>query len=491
MIAEIRVHPAINQLVNNPLMLTAICILYHDDKELPGQRAELYKKFIDNMLYRRFPESEKVYTYLKKLAFTMHTGRVRGRDKSLCIETLSDVYTRNKGEKKDDYKKRLIQVFDDIESKCGLLKIEGGEYLFWHLSFQEFLTALYTVDNSRDYSEAINTYWEDDWHKEVIDLYLGYLSIDNKTWANGILSDTINAEDKHPFKKWFLAAESLVDIHKDRREPDVEEKAKQCLMRIIETEIDPKILFQAGESLGWLGDIRNLEAFVPKEAGKYNLEELGEVDIKPFEIGQYPVTNDWYARFIKEDGYKNEAYWSDEGKKWLKKKGQKQPGFWDYHKWKCPNSPVIGVCWYEADAFCRWLTLRNSDGHIYRLPTEQEWQAAAAGKEARKYPWGNDWDKNRCNNRETGIGKTSPVGIFKKGRTPEGAYDLSGNVWEWTSSDYVKKLNKADFKLNGKEYPILRGGSWLSYTVYCRCLIRYFVNPFDSTNLFGFRCART
>jgi predicted NACHT family NTPase len=153
-------------------MLTAICILYHDEKELPGQRAELYKKFIDNMLYRRFPDSEKVYTFLKKLAFTMHLSKVRGMDKSRCIEALSGVYIQKEDEEKDDHQKRLVQVFNDIESKCGLLKLEGGEFLFWHLSFQEFLTALYIVDNSRDYSKAIKSYWEDDWYKEVIDLYI-------------------------------------------------------------------------------------------------------------------------------------------------------------------------------------------------------------------------------------------------------------------------------------------------------------------------------
>jgi formylglycine-generating enzyme required for sulfatase activity len=492
MIGEIRVHPAINQLVHNPLMLTAICILYHDEKELPGQRAELYKKFIDNMLYRRFPDSEKVYTFLKKFAFTVNSSRVRGRDKSLCIEALSGVYIQKEDENKEDYYKRLAQTFDDIEAKCGLLKLEGGEFLFWHLSFQEFLTALYIVDNSRDYSEAIKLYWGDDWYKEVIELYIGYLSIDNKTWANGIVSDTLNAADKSPFKKWLLAAESLVDMNRDRRELEVEEKAKQRLLNIIETENDPKILFQAGENLGWLGDIRNLEGFIPVESGKYNLEELEEVDIKPFEIGQYPITNIWYSRFVKEGGYTNEVYWCEEGKKWLKNEGQKQPRYWDYHRWKCPNLPVVGVCWYEADAFCRWLTLTLKDGHIYRLPTEQEWQAAA-GKEGRKYPWGEKWDKNRCNNGETGIGKTSPVGIFEKGRTPEKVYDLSGNVWEWTSTVYKNKQKKVDFNLGAvfEEGPVIRGGFWYYSSETCRCAIRTFFNPDNRALIIGFRCART
>lgn len=481
MIGEIRVHPAINQLVDNPLMLTAICILYHDEKELPGQRAELYKKFIDNMLYRRFKESEKVYTFLKILAYEMHQKRVRGIDKSSCIEILSRVYLKKEQEKKEEYHKRLDKTFDDIESKCGLLKLESGEFSFWHLTFQEFLTALHIVDTSRDYSKAIGSYLRDDWYKEVIELYIGYLSIDNKTWANGIIADIINSKDQSPFKKWLLASTSLVDIHKDRREEDVKGAVKKCMVKIIEAEKDPKVLLQAGENLGWLGDTRDLEEFVAVEGGIYNLEELGEVDIKPFEIGKYPVTNDWYARFMAEEGYLQKEFWSKEGFKWLEKKGQKQPLYWDEHKWKCPNSPVVGVCLYEADAFCRWLTLIRNDGHTYRLPTEQEWQAAAAGKEGRIYPWGNDLGKNKCNNYETDIKKTSPVGIFENDLTIEGVYDLGGNVCEWTSSFYDKD----------KDYYVVRGGSWDDLAEFSRCAIRLRVVPYSWVNLIGFRCART
>jgi predicted NACHT family NTPase len=146
-----REHPSIDVLTDNPLMLTAICILYHDGKELPGQRAELYKKFLISLLYKRFPDYEKVYDFLKTFAFKMHSAGARSADRAFAVGVLRSVYKRQDGESEEDYRKRTERLFDEIEPRCGLLKFESGQHLFWHLTFQEFLTAVYIVDNSTDY----------------------------------------------------------------------------------------------------------------------------------------------------------------------------------------------------------------------------------------------------------------------------------------------------------------------------------------------------
>ncbi len=90
----------------------------------------------------------------------------------------------------------------------------------------------------------------------------------------------------------------------------------------------------------------------------------------------------------------------------------------------------MGVCWWEADAFTRWLTSNQNDGYTYRLPDENEWEAAAAGFEQRQYPWGKEWDSAKCNTSENKIGKTTSVGIFAQGETPRSVAELAGNVWE-------------------------------------------------------------
>jgi len=136
--------------------------------------------------------------------------------------------------------------------------------------------------------------------------------------------------------------------------------------------------------------------------------------------------------------------------------------------------PVVGVSWYEANAYCRWLTeqLRapRDTQHVShctfyawrdgepealdlqpetltaRLPTDQEWTAAAGGEAGDRYPWGPEWHESCANTGEGGISGTTPVGMYPSGQSPLGVWDMAGNVWEWLASQ-------------GEECP-LRGGSW-------------------------------
>lgn len=295
-----------------------------------------------------------------------------------------------------------------------------------------------------------------------------------------------------PFKRWRLAGRALVDIPKDRRQKEVIAVVVRRMVEAVEAGADPSALGDAGEILGRLGDPRDLQTFVPIQGATYTFKGRGRVKVGPFEFGRYPVTNSWFNTFIKAGGYQRLDYWSEEGRKWLSSSGGCQPPFWQERRWNCPNAPVIGVCWYEADAFCRWLTMTKRDGHTYRLPDENEWEAAGAGKDGREYPWDNVWKEGCCNTAESKIGKTSPVGIFKTGETPEGIADMAGNVWEWTASDYHSGRQLSDFTFDekiqelreeslrehdekkidefyeklrekGRQLPVLRGGSWRSW----------------------------
>ncbi|CAB1063715.1 hypothetical protein D1BOALGB6SA_8499 [Olavius sp. associated proteobacterium Delta 1] len=513
MIGEINAHPTIGKLIDNPLMLTAVCILYQDDKELPGQRAELYKKFIDNMLYRRFDEPERVHQFLKHLAYEMHSQRKRSIDRNFAIRILTALNARRKEGKDQGLKNRMDQLFDDIESRCGLLKFENSQYSFWHLTFQEFLTADYISDNSSDHIAAIHSYWGKEWWEESLELYIGYLSIEHMRTANDIIAMALKSADGANFARWRLAARSLLDIHQSRRDSQVVDQAGNRLLEIIDRGAQPKALADAGETLGWLGDPRNLAIFVSIEGGEYDLEELGKHTVEPFEIAKYPVTNSWFGEFIKAGGYEAESLWSPQGQKWLREKKPRQPAFWDERRWKCPNAPVVGVCWYETDAFCRWLTAEQKDGHTYFLPSEVQWQAAAAGKDKREYPWGKEITPDHCNYSDTKLEKTSAAGIFKIGQTPEEMADLAGNVWEWTTSDYHRKQQMKDFEYDAsiekllegekgvdaylkaledkkRQLPVLRGGSWINTARDCRSAVRDDGDPSDRYHFIGFRCAR-
>ncbi len=526
MLGEMKTHEAIDVLKDTPLMLTAICLLYHDNKELPGQRAELYKKFIEYLLYRRFDNPEKVLSFLKKIAWTMHVdekNNVRTINHKDALNILAEFFPAGENELPEMHCNRLKKEFDTIEPNCGLLRLENGMYEFWHLTFQEFLTAMYLADSVRDnVSEAVKEYWQVEWWHEVIELYVGYLSIQSAGMANGISQKIFEKKDTSPYVRWRLAAKALLSIHVDRRELEITKLATKHLGDILVSEAQPVARLDAGQLLGRLGDPRNLRQFIPIAGGSYTIQKK-PITLAPFEVAQYPVTNAWFAEFIRDNGYSNHQYWTKEGRRWLDTAKVKEPRLWQERTWNCPNAPVVGICWYEATAFVRWLSALD-ETNTYYLLTEEQWQAAATGKDNREYPWKGDWQEDYCNTKECDLEQISPVGMFPYGKTPEGVAEMTGNVWEWTSSNYhseqlyedflydeeMDKLNEQyqlavdkdeeerlrniiveKWQENDRQLPVLRGGSWLNYRSYARCAFRFRYFPFLRINNVGFRCART
>jgi formylglycine-generating enzyme required for sulfatase activity len=152
--------------------------------------------------------------------------------------------------------------------------------------------------------------------------------------------------------------------------------------------------------------------------------------------------------------------------------------------------PVVGIGWHEARAYCAWLSVQT--GQSYRLPSEVEWEAAASGNEARRYAWGKQFDTSHCNTFESHVRGSTPVGVFPEGETPEGLAEMTGSVWEWTSSLYRPYHYRADDGRedaeNAGDPRVLRGGSWSSLRVSCRCAYRYGDSPVNrpAISVFGF-----
>ena len=171
-----------------------------------------------------------------------------------------------------------------------------------------------------------------------------------------------------------------------------------------------------------------------------------------------------------------------------------EPRFWQDVAYKNLSQPVVGVCWYEAMAYANWLA--SATGQPYRLLTEPEWEwAARRGK--RPFPWGNDWDTGKLNSLEgeDRVMRTTPVGAYPQGATPEdGIFDLSGNVWEWTATKYAAYPYKLEADLenpNATGLRIVRGGGWAANRKMVRCAFRYWYTPWDWDDNNGFRLART
>ena len=134
------------------------------------------------------------------------------------------------------------------------------------------------------------------------------------------------------------------------------------------------------------------------------------------------------------------------------------------------DHPVVLVNWYDAKAYAKWVG--------GQLPTEQEWEKAARGIDGRIYPWGDEWYSNRCNTQKTGIKGSTSVGQFSpQGDSPYGCVDMSGNIWEWTSS----------WEDEDETLRVLRGGSWDEYISFARVICRDFSATNLRTNVVGFR----
>lgn len=241
------------------------------------------------------------------------------------------------------------------------------------------------------------------------------------------------------------------------------------------------------------------------------------VTVDDFRIGHYLITNAQYEAFIDAGGYGEaglERWWTPAGReawrgghieRWTPEgwvASDTLPGRWPDRRLNARNAPVVGVSWFEAVAYCNWLTdalrdMGHLDGdHVVRLPTEPEWEYAAGGPTRCTYPWGNDWNPDALNWAGGGIGRPSAVGAFPAGATPAtGLLDMAGNVWQWCQSrwgDYPYEQSRESLdseRQEGLYEPrCVRGSSWANVPGDARCAARYgFDANYGSLNRAGFR----
>lgn len=320
--------------------------------------------------------------------------------------------------------------------------------------------------------------------------------------------------------------------HLLEREPDengwFRTKIRKELLTIIKGQTHlPKERIRAGEVLAQLGDPRfepetwylpkgEIFGFVEIHASGFLMGSLNPVskqeavcespqhriELPSFYINRYPVTVAQYEAFLEKTSKRKH----------------------DAKQNTCGNYPVTDISWYDAVQYCRWLTdtLRKSpktppsiarllNGYkdqacwIITLPSEAEWEKAARGKaDARVYPWGSHVDPNLASFAETGIGKVCPVGCFPEGSSPFDIQDLSGNIWEWTRSNWGTNMDRPDFQYpynlqDGREdfetfsgtLKVIRGGSFLNSREDIRCSHRGAELPTIKGERIGFRTVIT
>ena len=230
--------------------------------------------------------------------------------------------------------------------------------------------------------------------------------------------------------------------------------------------------------------------------------------------GKFPMSVSGFREFVHATSYVTRAetegwcwVWNVEGEKWEKS---------EEASWKHPlgnrnsvesieHDPVIQVCWYDAIAFCEWLNQYHiqklPQGYHFRLPSEAEWEKAARGPNGNEWPWGNWFDAQLCNSRESGRLRTVKVGSYSpQGDSVYGVADMSGNIWEWTITLWGDDRDNPTFvypyrQHDGREnlsagenfYRIVRGGSYKDDPKNVRSAIRDLDPPHYSLSNLGFR----
>jgi formylglycine-generating enzyme required for sulfatase activity len=210
--------------------------------------------------------------------------------------------------------------------------------------------------------------------------------------------------------------------------------------------------------------------------------------IPEFEIGGAPVTVSQYSVFLESGGPQERGWWDDEGWDWLQgglegwgRENRLQPDRWTIQH-RRPFHPVVSITWYEAKAYCAWLSGRTKQ--VVRLPEEQEWERAARGDDSRPFPWGEEFGTGITNTIESNRRDTVPAASMEEDRSPFGALEMAGNVQEWTASDYLP--------LKDEIYPpgklkIARGGSYNDTSFGARTSYRRAYPPGFFFPFLGFR----
>ncbi|MBI1786312.1 MAG: SUMF1/EgtB/PvdO family nonheme iron enzyme, partial [Acidobacteria bacterium] len=508
----VRARPDLRKVARNPVMLTALAVVQWNEKRLPEQRADLYESVLTWLARARADrpgrlKPEQCLERLRQLALAMQ-DHPEGRQVQVPRRWAADA---------------LVPPFPDVqeaevflrqeEEDSGIIVGRGDEERFWHLSFQEYLAAreIGGLGDSQIRGRVIDSgrLYQPEW-REVMLLLAGVLQKQGRAKVDslfGAVLDEVGATLPERAKCAGLAGAMLRDLApagyglKDPRYTAILEAVMGIFDAKRSEKIDIRVRIEAAEALGQAGDPRlDQENWVPIPGGvfwmgaqkkkpsarNYDKEAFPDevpvrkVTLDDYRIGRYPVTVHEYAKFVDDGGYFNDRWWRAGGFGKFE-----EPEAWVVQL-EHPNRPVTRVGWYEAAAYCAWAK--------GRLPTEAEWERAARGPGGTKYPWGDEEiDVSRANYSYSRIEHPTPVGLYPKGRSPEGVDDLIGNVVEWCA-DWFGPYPAGDARNplgpDKGTRKVVRGASFYDGARILRAASRIrFVPDYRFVNS-GFRCVR-
>jgi formylglycine-generating enzyme required for sulfatase activity len=542
-------NPQLTEIAGTPLFCAALVQVYkYHGAELPQRRVDVLAEIVDLLLghwhaQQRVPEAHKLaqedgtdrlyrdvkdavdhkLRRLSHLAFYMVDQAHQAEIKAETAQLVLAEYLQQRERVSDAEKAwRWAQNFlANSHERSGLLvETNPDTYAFVHLNFLEYLAATALANRPSQLVPTVLSHLDDSWWEQVILLTGAHDKTPDETRENMIceMLDLAQAQE-YGESKWVRALTMAGWLARDMgghlAGPEHQAVEDALYQAMTDPDLSPKTRADLADVLDALWLPPDLATFIP-------------IGTPPqFWIGKYPVTNAQYQRFLEAPDFAEKGYWSafpkysepenyteigdwgEEGWKWLQARQQDKddspdgkrvlPRYWNDPRLGISRRgvPVVGITWYEANAYCKWLQvhwaeLEEAQLNPFpalreaRLPLEHEWEQAAGGiKPEGRYAWDEPGKATsekqeiirRANVDVSGIDRTTPVGMYLLGASRNGIFDLSGNVWEW----------QANYSSESRKYLALRGGSWLNHLSSARVSERYHYAPDDSWLDSGFR----
>ena len=520
-----------------PVLLQIMAILWKEREVLPATRVELYEAALGYILdyrdrQRGIEPLLKARDALRVLApvslwmqETLKTDEVKQeamqQQMQLELKTLTKLYSA------EEFCRNLVD-------RAGLLvEYRDKEYLFRHKSFREYMAGLQLLKEcSKERRTTLAGYFGDDWWNEPLRFFIGQADAATfDAFMRELFNSPVSAEMTQKQQDLLItliqeAPQISFDALRSKlMEPETTLNRQRYLLQCInaigqlEAHTDAIEVVKQFNASGLSREQKVVAEIVKDPLGAeyilikggtftYSLTRKQET-VPDLYVAKFTVTNKMYSRFIsyltgKEKdladivtpaSYKKHLFELFDSIDGFQAYVQKKPSLAECFfsdsvqnnridkKFSGSDQPVVGVSWYDTKAYCLWLSLlEGGKVGLYRLPSEIEWEFAAAGEEGRPYPWPKERGEPtpKLANYNSNEGATTPVGRYPEGATPEGLYDMAGNVWEWMES-FTNQNDSSD----------LRGGSWLNKPINLLCVSRRFDFLSVRNYLNGFRVIRS
>ena len=538
-----------DELKRSPLFFTLLASIWlnnsdkPEDERLPTTTGAIYRSCVE-MLIARWTRKDAdgksmadiiglTERELRKVLETL-AYRVHGKSNPAGNDEDSDQALFRGGDVMDvledlDYERKVDarELRDALAQRAGVIYARSPKhYQFAHRSFQEHLSACYLASEGQFPHQIITDVQSSPqlW-RNVLDLLPD--ETDQASLWNFVKNVLPNRKKPLPTTRddprWWLLyyairwtnAHDLIALEVDDDIQEIiQKRIQETTQKIIELGALPPVeRAEMGRTLAELGDTRHgvglrddglpdIAWGEPVPAGTYTVggderayEGLEEQQVTleySYKLAKFPVSYAQFEAFVQSAGLKQDEWWKGMPEVGNDGFGNEYPirEFRD-QRFKHANHPRDNVTWYQAVAFCRWLTAQYqdkgllADGEVIRLPTQHEWEIAARYPDGQHYAWGYKFDLTYANTDEgNNVGQTSPVGMYSDGKNDAlDLYDLNGNVWEWTLSAWETGENHHEPEISR----VLRGGSWSYDQHFARSVSRLLNAPDDSFFSYGFR----